>query len=90
MTKDNLKVLSLKARSLRSKIEELQCLITTEDFDVVVITETFIDTGNNELIAEYNIDDLIFFNEDRVNRRGERVALYFKSSLQPVGHRTVI
>ncbi len=65
-------------------MNELQCLTKTEDFDVIAVTETFIDTNNNDLISEYNIDNFIFFNKDKVNRKGGGVALYVKSSLQPV------
>lgn len=84
MVKDSLRILSFNARSLRNKIDELQCLTKTEDFDVIAVTETFIDTTNNDLTSEYNMDNFVFFNKDRVNRRGGGVALYVKNSLQPV------
>ncbi len=67
-TKDNLKVLGFNAPSLRNKIDEVQCLTITEDFDVIAVTETFINTTSNGLISEYNIDDFIFFSKDRDNR----------------------
>ncbi len=67
-TKDSLKVLGFNAPSLRNKIDEVQCLTKTEDFDVIAVTETFINTTSNGLISEYNIDDFIFFSKDRDNR----------------------
>ena len=69
---------------MRNKINELRCLVLTENIDVIAVTETFIDTTNNDLIYEYSIDGYKFFNKDRVNRRGGGVALYVATWLNPV------
>ena len=59
-------------------------MVQTETIDVIAVTETFIDTINNDLASEYNIDGFKFFNKDRVNRRGGGVALYIATWLNPV------
>ena len=56
-----IKALSLNARSIRNKIEDLRCVLESEDFDIVAITETFIDTQNIDLASEYHIDNFTFF-----------------------------
>jgi hypothetical protein len=62
----------------------LRCLVLTENIDVIAVTETFIDTVNNDLLSEYSIDGYKFFNKDRVNRRGGGSALYVATWLNPV------
>ena len=62
----------------------MRCLVETEIIDVIAVTETFIDTTNNDFISEYSIDGFKFFNKDRVNRRGGGVALYIATWLNPV------
>ena len=49
-----------------------------------MVTETFIDTVNNDLISEYSIDGYKFFNKDRIKRRGSGVALNIATWLNPV------
>ncbi len=62
----------------------MRCLVLTENIDVIAVTETFIDTVNNDLICEYNIEEFKFFNKDRVNRRAGGVALFIATWLNPV------
>ena len=82
--KQQIKILSFNARSLRNKINELRCIVLTENIDVIAVTETYIDTVNNDLIYEYNIEGFKLFNKDRVNRRGGGVALFIATWLHPV------
>ena len=62
----------------------MRCLVLTENINVIAVTETFIDTVNNNLIYEYSIDGYKFFNKDHVNRRGGGVALFIATWLNPV------
>ncbi len=73
--KKQIKILNFNARSVRNKINELRCPVQTENIDATAVTETFIDTVNNDLIYEYNIDGYKFFNKDCINRQGG-VAFY--------------
>ena len=47
-------VLGFNARCLRNKIDELKCLVITENINVIAITETFIDMANNDLLSKYS------------------------------------
>lgn len=79
---DNLKVLSLYARSLRNKFKELSCLVSTENIDVIAITETLKHWHHKYwLSSEYNIDGYRLFNKDRVlHLCSFSSLLYFKLS----------
>ena len=79
-----LSCLYLNARSLRNKIDELRALSTSESFDIIAITETFLDTHNIDLTAEYQIDNFKLFTKDRQGRRGGGVAMYVRHDLNPV------
>lgn len=79
-----LKGLMFNSRSIRNKMDEVRSLAITEHFDIIAVTETFIDTTNIDLISEYQIDNFKLFTHDRVGRRGGGVALYVRKDLQPV------
>lgn len=50
--KDQINILSFNERSLRCKINELRCLVLTENIDVITVTKAFIDTVNNDMLYE--------------------------------------
>ena len=73
------KCLLLNTRSVRNKIFELEALLLTYSFDMVALTETWLnnDIDDRELHLEgYNI-----FRRDRCNQRGGGVLLAIKSDL---------
>lgn len=41
-TNNNLKILYLNARSIKNKMDELEILISEEDFEIIIITETWV------------------------------------------------
>ena len=63
-------MLRFNAGSLQNIIDELRTLITSENIDIVVVTDTFIDTVNNDLLFEYKKERLRLFNRNRIKRRG--------------------
>ncbi len=56
----------------------------TETIEVIAITETFVDTINNDLISEDGIGGFKFFNKDRNIGKGSGVALYIVTWLNSV------
>ena len=80
---DNIKGLYLNIRSIRSNFSELKSIIYSENFDIVALTETFINTDRIDLPTEYNIPGYKFFHKDRKNSRGGGVGLYIKEMLHP-------
>lgn len=71
------------ARSIRNKFHDLEALAASEDLHIVGITETWLDTVNRDLLAEYNLPGYSMFSCERKNRLGGGVLLYVKASLQP-------
>ena len=53
-----------------------------EKFDVIAITETWLDMTNKIFTPEVAIEGYRLFHKDRVGRRGGGVALYVRDTLQ--------
>ena len=62
------KVLVLNARNMQSKVFDLQPLLLTDSFDIIVLTETWLDGIYRD--CELNFDCYNVFRKDRCNRRG--------------------
>ncbi|CAJ0918343.1 unnamed protein product [Ranitomeya imitator] len=79
-TKQNpLNCMLANARSLTNKMEELEAEISTGNFDIVGITETWLDESYDWAV---NLQGYSLFRKDRKNRRGGGVCLYVKSCLK--------
>ena len=74
----------INARSLRNKFSDLEALAALEDYDVIGITETWLNTDRRDYLAEYSLHGYKMFNCERANRAGGGVLLYVKASLQPL------
>ncbi|CAJ0932325.1 unnamed protein product [Ranitomeya imitator] len=62
-----------------NKMEELEAEISTGNFDIVGITETWLDESYDWAV---NLQGYSLFRKDRKNRRGGGVCLYVKSCLK--------
>ena len=60
-----LKVLTANVQSLPPKIHELIALIQVENFDVIALNETCLDTENKHLLAEVAIHGYKGFHADK-------------------------
>lgn len=78
-----MKVCLINARSLRNKFQDLAALNFLEDFDIIGVTESWINTENRDFLAEYNINGYSLFSGERAQRGGGGVLLYVKSHLHP-------
>ena len=74
----------INARSLRNKFSDLEALVALEDYDIIGITETWLNTDQRDYLAEYCLPGYKMFNCERVNRAGGGVLLYIKASLHPL------
>ena len=74
----------INARSLRNKFSDLEALAAVDDYDIIGITETWLNTDRRDYLAEYSLPGYTMFNCERVNRAGGGVLLYVKASLQPL------
>ena len=60
----------------------LRGLATVEKFDVIALTETWLNMSDKDFETEVHIQGYNLFHKDRVGRRGGGVALYVRDSLQ--------
>ena len=73
-------------QSLSPKIDELIALIQVENFDVIGLNETWLDTQNKHLLAEVAIHGYKVFHVDKPTPtgRGGGSILYVKNILNPI------
>ena len=69
-------------RSILNKIDLLRGLACVEKFDIIALTETWLDMSGKVFNPEVKIDGYTLFYKDRENRRGGGVALYVRDTLQ--------
>ena len=84
--RQELKVCLINARSLRNKFDNLAAITFLENFDVIGVTESWIDTEKRDFLAEYNIKGYTLFSCERSGRVGGGVLLYVKPHLHPRDH----
>ncbi len=58
-------------------------LVATEKFDIISITESWLNTNDRDFLAEYNLPGYSIFSCDRENRAGGSVILYINNNLHP-------
>ena len=73
----------VNARSLRNKFLDLAALTNLEEFDIIGVTESWINRENRDFLAEYNMKGYSLFSCERSQRVGGGVLLYVKSHLHP-------
>ena len=74
----------VNARSLRNKFSELEEIAFTEQYDIIGVTESWLNLLNRDFLAEYNIPGYITFEKSRLNKSGGGVILYIKASFNPI------
>ena len=82
--RNKLKVFYVNARSLRNKFSDLEEIAFTENYDVIGVTESWLNIEVRDYLAEYKIPGYITFDKSRVNKQGGGILFYVKASLNPV------
>ena len=77
---NKLKTLFLNARSLRNKISELKAIVSTESYDLIAISETWI--KQTDIDSEFNISGYDKIAKHRIHQRGGGIILYYKKFLE--------
>ena len=80
--KYELSVYYTNCRSILNKVDMLRGLACVEKFDIIALTETWLDMSGKVFNPEVKIDGYTLFHKDRENRRGGGVALYVRDTLQ--------
>ncbi len=68
MVKVVLNFFYVNACSLRNKITDLQTLAYTNDYDIIGISESLLDTNKHDFLAEYNLSGYAIFSNERHER----------------------
>ena len=55
-----------------------------ENYDIVCITESWLNTVERDYLAEYSVPGYIMFEKSRTNRNGGGVLLFVKENLNPI------
>ena len=79
-------MLTANVQSLSPNIDELIALIQVENFDVIALNETWLDTPNKHLLAEVAIHGYTVFHVDKptpTGREGGSI-MYVKNTLNPI------
>ncbi len=82
MQEGGLKVYYTNCRNLRNKIDLLRGKACVENFDIIAVTDSWIDTYSKNFELEFKIEGYELFHEDRKGRRGGGVAIYVKNTLR--------
>ena len=83
-SKSKLKVYYVNTRSLRNKFSDLEEIAISENYDIIGITESWLNTDVRDYLAEYKIPGYTMFDKCRVTKNGGGILLYIKTSLNPV------
>ena len=80
---NSIKVCYINARSLRNKFSDLEELVATENYHIIGVTESWLNTEQRDFIAEFKLPGFSIFSCERENRIGGGVILYVRNSLHP-------
>ena len=72
----------INARSIRNKFLELETFVASEDYHIVGVSESWLNTESRDFLAEYHLPGYSLFSCERKYRSGGGVLLYVKNSLQ--------
>ena len=59
-------------------------VVLTDNYDIIGVTETWLNTKNRDFIAEYNLPGFTIFEKSRTDKNGGGILLYVKNHLNPV------
>ena len=70
------------ARSIRNKFTDLEALAASDEYHIIGISESWLDTLNRDFLAEYNLPGYSLFSCERNSKLGGGVILFVKDNLQ--------
>ena len=80
----SIRICYVNARSLRNKFTDLEEIAASNNYDIIGVTESWINTTTRDFLAEYNLLNYSLFSCERTNRIGGGVLLYVRACLHPV------
>ena len=61
----DLNVFYVNARSIRKKFVDLEEIVLADNYNIIGITESWLNTENRDFLAEYNIPGFTMFEKSR-------------------------
>ena len=58
-----LKVFYVNARSIRNKFSDLEEIALTNNYDIIAITESWLNTDDRDFLAEYRLPNYVMFEK---------------------------
>ena len=68
---------------MRNKFHDLAAIAFLENFDIIGVTESWVNTEKRDFLAEYDIQGYSLFNCEKSERTGGGMFLYVKPHLHP-------
>ena len=69
---------------MRNKFNEFQSIICVENFDIIAISESWLDCGNRDFVGSFSLPNYKLFHRDRQTRLGGGVMLYVRNEIEAV------
>jgi hypothetical protein len=80
-TQKTFKIMLVNIQSIKNKFNILKAHIISKKYDLIAITETWINTKSGDFLGEYVINGYKMIAKDRSNRRGGGVLLYVRDHI---------
>ena len=78
---NDIRVYDTNSRNIRNKMDLMSGLASVEKFDVIVITETWLDSAVKKFATEFKMNRYNVYHKDRIGKVGGRVVIYVKNML---------
>ncbi len=82
--KSKLKEYYVNTCSLRNKFSDLEEIEFSGNYDIIGITESWLNTDVRDYLSEYKIPGYTMFEKSRITKNGGGIILDIKTSLNPV------
>ena len=69
---------------MRNKFSDLEEIALSENYDIIGVTESWLNIEVRDYLAEYKIPGYTMFEKSRVTKNGGGIIFYIKTSLNPV------
>ena len=79
--KSKTSIATINTQSLLSSFDEFTLLLNTYHFDIISLTETWLQNQNQHQHDNVQIDGYKFVHKDRIDRRGGGVGIYIKDNI---------
>ena len=70
----------LMSRSLGSKFSDLEALATSDEFHIISVSKSWVNTESKDFLSKHNLPNYSMFRCKRQNKKGGDVLSYIKAN----------